>query len=57
MTVTAAQLRPGDVLVVLGERLTVSAPPEIRGNVAVVATEAGVTVYLRAAGPAPLAGS
>jgi hypothetical protein len=53
--VRARDLQAGDVIEVLGEALRVAAPVRIAGNTAIVETTAGVTVYLRAAGAAPLA--
>ena len=51
--VTAGELVAGDVIEVLGERLSVTGPPRLEGTTAVVpaaAAHEGVTVYLRAAG-------
>ena len=53
LVVTAGELVAGDVIDVLGERLTVTGPPRLDRTTAVVpavAAHDGVTVYLRAAG-------
>jgi hypothetical protein len=42
--VRVRELRVGDAIEVLGERLTVAAPVRIAGNTAVVDTTAGVTL-------------
>lgn len=56
LVMKARDLLAGDVVVVLGERLTVAGTPRVEGSTAVVATRDRVTLYMRAAGDVALAG-